>query len=269
MSATTEYTHQEPPLVLREQLGNAAPAGSGARPLQPWLTKRGRIVRSVTRAALIWCTGFLVFAANEHSLVAAAALAAVAAFVWSTLCQRAADAARVKRVAFGTAATTVAGILAGFVVLSAISFIAPQLGLQPQGLALIAFLSVVLVTAGERVLDRAIPNPQPAADRRRRPPRRGASRVNRDGPEVELRHRRPDRRRARRRPGRRRPDAGQDRRPGRRGQARAARPDRRRRHADRAPRCSPSCSRSPTRASRSSDCRSSTSRPSGGCRSAT
>ena len=158
MSATTEYTHQEPPLVLREQLGNAAPAGSGARPLQPWLTKRGRIVRSVTRAALIWCTGFLVFTANEHSLVAAAALAAVAAFVWSTLCQRAADAARVKRVAFGTAATTVAGILAGFVVLSAISFIAPQLGLQPQGLALIAFLSVVLVTAGERVLDRAIPN---------------------------------------------------------------------------------------------------------------
>ena len=115
-------------------------------------------MRSLTRAALIWCTGFVVFGANEHSLVAAAALAAVAAFVWSTLCQRAADAARVKRIAFGTAATTVAGILAGFVVLSAISFIAPQLGLQPQGLALIALLSVVLVTAAERVLDRAIPN---------------------------------------------------------------------------------------------------------------
>ena len=159
MSATTEYTHQEPPLVLREQLGHTLPVGSGARrPFQPWLTKRGRIVRSLTRAALIWCTGFVVFGANEHSLVAAAALAAVAAFVWSTLCQRAADAARVKRIAFGTAATTVAGILAGFVVLSAISFIAPQLGLQPQGLALIALLSVVLVTGAERVLDRAIPN---------------------------------------------------------------------------------------------------------------
>ena len=159
MSATTEYTHQEPPLVLREPLGHTLPVGSRARrPLQPWLTKRGRVVRSHTRAALIWCNGFVVFGANEHSQVAAAALAAVAAFVWSTLCQRAADAARVKRIAFGTAATTVAGILAGFVVLSAISFIAPQLGLQPQGLALIALLSVVLVTAAERVLDRAIPN---------------------------------------------------------------------------------------------------------------
>ena len=156
---SNEFTVEEIAGALTEPLGHSFPVRASDGPVRGWLVANKRVVGIAARTLVVSSSSFVVLLADRRGLLAAAGLAVLSAVVWSALSLKALEAARIKRVALGLAASTTVGVAAGLVVLSAATFLVPQLGFRPLPLAAMAALAFVLIWTSERVLERLLVGP--------------------------------------------------------------------------------------------------------------